>query len=140
MKQQIGGRNMQLLKLSRHILATTSLVGLMASQALAGQCLTQIRNFPGNGSNDLMNMTCEHFFAGVTAGSASAQADALGNKTVRGEKTAGGAGLKVISQGLDNAGNITCSSEDSSASTGAPVIANCSAATTRFRGVFQYAD
>ena len=135
---------MHILKRIIPMLAAGSLVGVVASQALAGSCATDIRPFTAlTGFTDIVNMSCKHK-GGVTATALlSAQDQGSANRAINANLTAGtndGFSAAIV-QGLDNSGNVIngCQVVDTTPGNGAPSAVKCNAAV-KWKGFVQFKE
>jgi hypothetical protein len=131
---------MKTLKIAGAIVAATALMGFAASQALAGSCQT-IRSFPPapGPSQDLMTMSCSHLGGPATAGSMTAST-INGVKTVSAGKTAGGAGLTVVSNCLNSAGSVIGTAADGNIGGANPSFTCPFATTVQWRALVNFVE
>jgi hypothetical protein len=117
-------------------LAIALLATFTTSQAVAGTCTTDIRNFPAGTEN--INMTCKTASGSITRAVVTAQTVA-GTKSLIANLTAAPAGQSATSEGLNAAGSVIagCTATDSTPG-GATGSVNCAAAV-KWRGTITFA-
>lgn len=133
---------MNIVKLGSGILTAAAVLTLGAAQALAGECVQDLRNANGTtggvGGQDSMTMSCARLFAATTTGVASIQQPSAGTFVVRANKTAGGAAVSVRSQCCNSSGAILAQASDTTI--GGTVSVTCPAGTTHWRARVVYAE
>jgi hypothetical protein len=137
---------MNIVKIVSGLVAGVGLIGFVASQAAAGTCQSNNRPLPANPgpSQDLMTLSCSHLGGPATTGTAAigrAAPAAGGALTVTAGKTAGGAGLAVVSQCLNSSGNVVGTPASDVTIGGANPSQTCPAATTAlWRGLINHVE
>lgn len=127
---------MSKLQASQRGLAAAIIALFLSSQALAGTCTTEIRNFPAGTEN--ITMSCKSSTGAITRAVVSAQT-VSGTKSLIANLTAAPAGQSAKSEGLNAAGSVIagCTATDS-APGGSTGSVNCAAAV-KWRGTITYA-
>jgi hypothetical protein len=124
-------------KLVFEALASIALVGFVSSQALAGTCQTEIRNFPAGTEN--IKIVCTAPGAATTTATVTAQT-VSGTKSLIANLNSAPAGRFARSEGLNAAGAVIagCTAQDNTPG-GATSSVTCAAAV-KWRGSVTYND
>jgi hypothetical protein len=124
-------------KIACKALASVALVGFSSSQALAGTCQTEIRNFPAGVENILIRCTAPG--AATTTATVTAQT-VSGTKSLVANLNSAPAGRFARSEGLNAAGTVIagCTAQDNTPG-GATSTVACAAAV-KWRGSVTYDD